>query len=485
MEILDLSSLERRLCRAFPRGEPIDLRQSRDEHAEHPNGWGSERTVRAEVIRTLLLDDPAEPGEVPALSLIGARITGLLNLRHAEIPHAIRLSACHFEDPPDFYGSRTRQLDLSASYLPALMATSLRVDDTLRLTDCRIPGSVQLGSAQVTGGIFLDRAHLGTDGGCVLQLSQASIGNDIRASELLAHGEIRLGAARVEGALDLEDARIRNAGGDALNAAHLTVGTVLNAAGLRTDGRVRLTGTKVTGLLTFIEARLSNAGGVALGVSNCEAGVFSLWDAAPVVGDIKMHYSHFKVIHAKPPVWPTTVRLEGLTYETLAPRLPAVQRLALLERDEDGFVPHAYEQLAASYRRVGDDGEARTVQLAKQRRHRTTLPWYGKVWGHLQDATVGYGFRPTRAMAWLLALLLLGSMAYGLHHPPPAEAGKGPAFNPAVYALDLLLPLVDFGQEKAFTPAGTYQWLSYLLIAAGWILATTIAAGVTRNLNRP
>lgn len=142
------------------------------------------------------------------------------------------------------------------------------------------------------------------------------------------------------------------------------------------------------------------------------------------------------------------------------------------------------EQLAASYLRVGDDAEARAAQLAKQRRHRTTLPWYGKLWGHLQDATVGYGFRPTRAMAWLLALLLLGSVAYGLNHPPPAERGKGPDFNPVIYALDLLLPIVDFGQEKAFTPTGPYQWLSYLLIAAGWILATTIAAGVTRNLNR-
>ncbi|WP_327709509.1 membrane-associated oxidoreductase [Streptomyces sp. NBC_00464] len=484
MEIVEMTSLERRLCQAFPRGEPIDLRQSQDENPEQPSAWGPERTVRAEVIRTLLLNGPSEPGEVPALYLTGARITGLLNLQHAEIPHPIRLNNCHFEHPPDFRGAQTRQLDLSASCLPTLMATAIRVDDDLRLTGCCIPGSVQLGSAQVSGGIFLDRARIGVDGGCVLQLSHASIGNDIWAPQLVAHGEIRIGAARIEGALDLEDAHITNSGGDALNAAHLTVGTRLNAGGLVAEGRVRLTATKVTGWLTFIEARLRNPGGVALGISSCEAAGFSLWDAAPVSGHVKMHYANFKVIHAKPEVWPVTVRLEGLTYETLAPRLPAAQRLALLERDEDGFVQHAYEQLAASYRRVGDDAEARAVQLAKQRRHRTTLPWYGKLWGYLQDSTVGYGFRPIRAVAWLLALLLLGSVAYGLDHPPAAERGKGPEFNPVIYALDLLLPIIDFGQEKAFTPTGPYQWLSYLLIAAGWILATTIAAGVTRNLNR-
>jgi hypothetical protein len=95
--------------------------------------------------------------------------------------------------------------------------------------------------------------------------------------------------------------------------------------------------------------------------------------------------------------------------------------------------------------------------------------------GHVQDTTVGYGYRPTRAMAWLLALLLAGTVIYGLHHPRPVEPGKAPDFNVLIYTLDLLLPIIDFGQEKAFNPHSAYQWLAYLLIAAGWILATTVA----------
>jgi hypothetical protein len=87
-------------------------------------------------------------------------------------------------------------------------------------------------------------------------------------------------------------------------------------------------------------------------------------------------------------------------------------------------------------------------------------------------------------MAWLLALLLLGTVVYGLHHPSPVEPGKAPDFHAAVYTLDLLLPIIDFGQDKAFTPQGAYQWLSYLLIAAGWLLATTVVAGITRAVSR-
>lgn len=53
-----------------------------------------------------------------------------------------------------------------------------------------------------------------------------------------------------------------------------------------------------------------------------------------------------------------------------------------------------------------------------------------------------------------------------------------------VYTLDLLLPIVSFGRQSAFAPTGPYQWLSYLLITVGWVLATTVAAAITRTLSR-
>jgi hypothetical protein len=59
-----------------------------------------------------------------------------------------------------------------------------------------------------------------------------------------------------------------------------------------------------------------------------------------------------------------------------------------------------------------------------------------------------------------------------------------PDFNPLVYTLDLLLPIVDFGQEHAFNPHGLQAWVAYGFIATGWVLATTIAAGATRVLRR-
>ncbi len=57
-----------------------------------------------------------------------------------------------------------------------------------------------------------------------------------------------------------------------------------------------------------------------------------------------------------------------------------------------------HQQLTAAYQRVGDDAATRLVQLAKHRRHRTTLPAYARAWNWAQDITVGYGFRPLRAV---------------------------------------------------------------------------------------
>ena len=48
----------------------------------------------------------------------------------------------------------------------------------------------------------------------------------------------------------------------------------------------------------------------------------------------------------------------------------------------------------------------------------------------------------------------------------------------------LLVPLVNLGLRDAYDPQGPERWLSYFLIAVGWIFVTTIAAGIFRVLHR-
>lgn len=483
MKLKDLTPAERRVWDAFANGETVDF-QPGESDVEKGGAWGRERTVRAEVLRALLLNGKADDGELPALRVTGARITGVLDLQYATVARPVRLMNCFFERIPNLYGARTRQLNLSGSVLPGLRAATILVEGVLRLTGCRVNGPVQLGGAKITGAVFLDGARFSGGSDPVLQLNHSRIDDDLWAVGLAATGEIRLDGANVSGAVNLEDARLTNKDATALQAENLTVGADLRGARLQAVGRVNIRGTRIKGELNLTEATLQNPGGTALRASRCTAAELWLREVKPVVGTVSLRGSRFDLVHIRPEAWPEKVRLDGFSYGILDPRLRAEDRLAVLERDEDGYVPYAYEQLTTAYRSIGSDGNARTVQLAKMRRQRRGLPWYAKSWGYLQDVTVGYGFRPLRATAWLLLLLAIGTTVFGLHHPPPMEHGKAPDFNPFVYALDLLVPIVDFGQAKAFNPHGIYQWLSYVLVAAGWILATTIVTGVTRAISR-
>ncbi|WP_184575713.1 membrane-associated oxidoreductase [Streptomyces zagrosensis] len=486
MDISDLTPAELRVWRAFPRGTAVDFRAADDEEAAQGASWGAERTVRAAVLRALLLNASLEDGEIPALHLEGARVTGLLNVQYGTIDHAVELSNCFFDSVPLLYAARLRQLNLTGSVLPGLAAATVQVEGMVQLTGTQFFGPVRLGGAEIGGALFLD--------GCViappdtvwpaLRLGYATIGDNLWAPGLRTHGEVRLSGASVAGSITLNDAWLSHPGSVALDGQTLVVEGDFHLRRVRTQGWIGLRGARVTGRLDLSYARLSNPGEAALRASSCTLGELWLRKGPAIDGVVNLRHAQIDVLLLEPEVLPNEVLLNGLAYGSLTPHEPAERRLPMLDKEREGYLPHGYEQLAAAYLRVGDDHAARAVQLAKLRRHRRTLPWYGRVWGLLQEVTVGYGFRPMLACVWLLSLLAAGSAAYGLHHPRALKADEAPDFNPVFFTLDLLLPVISFGQEGAFAPQGWYQALSYALVIAGWLLATAVFAGVTRTVNR-
>ena len=111
---------------------------------------------------------------------------------------------------------------------------------------------------------------------------------------------------------------------------------------------------------------------------------------------------------------------------------------------------------------------------------RTRLAPPGRAAGRILDATVGYGYRPWLAAIWLALLLTAGTVTFAINRPHPLPGGPVPPFNPFTFTLDLLIPIGAFGLRDAYAATGAAQWLTYALIAAGWILATAVIAGVTR-----
>jgi hypothetical protein len=149
-----------------------------------------------------------------------------------------------------------------------------------------------------------------------------------------------------------------------------------------------------------------------------------------------------------------------------------------------GFRAQPYEQLAAYYRSLGNDGEARTVLLARQRAVRAELPFPRRLPGYLLDLLVGYGYRPLRAFGWAIGLLVASSVYFGRVHPQRTGSDSSATFNPVLYAADHLIPVVRFGQSDAWQYHGVPAVVTVVLTVLGWTLGIAIAAAAGRTFTR-
>ncbi len=343
-------------------------------------------------------------------------------------------------------------------------------------------GEVQIGGARIQGSVNLSGASLLNPGGVALLADRVEVtGRFFCGSGFTAEGEIRLVDARVGSSLLLTGARLSNTAGPAVSAEGLTVNGIVNCCdGFTADGMVSLVSARVGSELCFETATIN----ADLDLRSVHAAMLRADSRTSIAGTLDLRHAVTEVLRDHPAGWPDSIRLDGFTYTTMVSPLPAASRLRLLARNSGGYQPQPYEQLAAVYRRMGHDTDARAVLLAKQRMRRHALPAPSRAWGYLQDWVVGYGYRPQRAALWLTVLLAIGTAAFAADHPAPLDRGQAPEFSPVLYTLDLLLPIVGFGQRGAFNPMGWHHWLAAAMIAAGWILATTIAAGVTRVLSR-
>ena len=253
---------------------------------------------------------------------------------------------------------------------------------------------------------------------------------------------------------------------------------------LTTNGRLRLAGAVIGGSVSLKDATLANAAGTAVDAAGLQVQELILRPAVLIDGAVDLRDATIGVLRDDPATWPGRLLLDGLTYQALEPLLTAGQRLRWITRDPNGYQPQPYEQLAAYYNALGQPAEGRDVLYARERVQRQGKGLAAKAWSVLQDITVGYGYRPRRALGWFGFLLATGSAVFSAAPPSPLPAGAAPHFNGIIYTLDLMLPVVNFGQKYAFNPGGPEQWLSYFFIAAGWTLATTVAAGAARVLRR-
>ncbi|MGW4734134.1 oxidoreductase [Streptomyces shenzhenensis] len=510
----DLTAAEAGMWQAFRNGSGYDL-NSGDAVVDDPHGgqpWGPERTVRARIIAWLLLDGPpALAGRVSSLKLAGVRITGALDLAGGTVTPYVEMKGCRFERDVLLPEARFTTVRLVNCSVPRLEAARVHTEGDLHLPRCRFHNGVRLTDAQIGTDLLLNQAVVHRDRtGRSIAADGLTVGQDLQAELLESHGELSLRSAKVGVSLSLRGARLANPSGRlALNAPQLTVERTLYlspagvgspllsgttpARGTRIQrfecqGGVRLDDGRFGDAVDLERARFVFTDDQELSLRRVQTPELRFLGEQPERGKVVLSGARVVTLVDRAGSWPGpgNLHMGGFGYENLVPRgpFPLTRRLEWVAAATAEYNPEPYERLAAVLRAAGEDEDAREVLLAKQRRRRETLPPAGKLWGYAQDVTVAYGYRPGRAAVWMAVLWAASAFAFAHTTLEPMNSDGHPGWSPVLFALDLLLPVIDLGQAGEWQLRGGWQWLAAAIVLLGWILATTVAAGATRLLRR-
>ncbi|WP_203719049.1 hypothetical protein [Asanoa siamensis] len=468
----------------------------------------------------------AAPGDVPVdATRLAART---LSLEGSTVDGTVRLLAARL-GTLDCGGARLRNPDG-----PAVDADGMQVEQSVFLRDgfsavsASERGTVRLLGATVGGQLNCGGTRLENTVGPALNADNLSVKqnvllrNGFKATSAGEQGTIRLIGAHV-GSLSWGGARLTNAAGPALDADGLVVdGNAFlddgfTASAVSGAATIRLPGARIGGVLDCGGAHLANTAGPAL-----DAGALQITHdlilangfTATAAGDdavLLLTGTHvggalYLDTDGLTGAAPALVDLDGLTYTGL-PRPAAAERwLTLLRSHTPGYAAHAYQQLAAAYRTVGHDRDARAVLIAQRRDHlaRAGLTWSERAWGHITGATLGYGWQPWRALLLLLATLAAAVTlsVVAAHHnglaakptPPTTLPAGGKAvacstIDQVGVGLDLGTPLIKTGARDRCQPTDTT--MGQLVTVAGWVLqllawtfATLFIAGFTSAVRK-
>jgi hypothetical protein len=361
-------------------------------------------------------------------------------------------------------------------------------------------GQLRLVDATVRGSASLSGITLSAPGGYALLADRLHIGGEFYLRRLVCAGTVRLQNAEIGATLDCTGAQLtaprRRPDGSvrpSLDARAATIGKdLVCAGGFSASGGVRVRRADVRKSVQFTDATLgTTADGPAVYALNAYGLATSELIVRPAVapaGPVRLSRASALTFADSALLWEADggVEIDGFDYAALHdPRAVDVRtRLDWIRRVMPRYAPGPYDQLAAAFQRSGNEELAQQVLMERQRRRYAEADAVQRIWGWLQRWTVGFGYRPWLAVGWLVLFAALGGSWFAVNPPTPVDNGQSPVFNPWIFAADTLLPIINLGQDGYWRLDGPSQWISTALVALGWILATTAAAGAARVLKR-
>ena len=268
----DLKPAEVKLVQSAPKGEFTICGPSRNP-ADPSNDpadateWGTEREIRADLIRWICVDRQARDLVDPKGIQVGAaKITGSLDLGNVTARFPLRLQNCRLIENADLQRLEIPELDLQGTWARSMSVEGARVRGNVFLRNgFRAEGDVRLVGAQIGGDLscigstFISPPKQWANGsGKALSAEGIDVkGSVYMRSGFRAEGEVSLWGAQIGVNLDCGGGIFTNppkkglnASGTALNADRIDVKRdVLLRNGFHAEGEVRLLGAQIGGNL--------------------------------------------------------------------------------------------------------------------------------------------------------------------------------------------------------------------------------------------
>ncbi|MFD9116779.1 hypothetical protein [Streptomyces bottropensis] len=376
----------------------------------------------------------------------------------------------------------------------ALNARGVKVTRDLLLSGgFSAAGKVVLTGAEVGSADWRD-GSFGNGDRTAISARQLKVGASLLFSgSFLARGEVDLSGATINGRL-LAGGQIYCGKKKALRLDRVTVAQEVEfESGLLVEGSLCMRSARVGTNLRIAKPNLSR-GKDDLAISlegTVIEGTLTLEADTPVGGRVDLRKAKVRFLQDSAGFWPEgKTFLAGFTYDSLVgiDSRDVKDRIRWL-RAENVYSAQSYEQLASVYRVAGRDDFARDVLYAGQKR-RPYSGWREKNGSRLLRFTVGYGYHPARVLYAVVLLELFGCIYFShlRHDLRPSHAllsayhGNAEAANehlqPALYTLDLLLPVVSFGQRGLWLTQGVTSWVVTALMVVGWVLGGILVYGI-------
>ncbi|MFR9730517.1 polymer-forming cytoskeletal protein [Saccharopolyspora sp. MS10] len=463
--------------------------------SQHDDPISSLLLDRGEVRGDVQLDQNFHSGGT--IRLVSSKIGGDLRMAGANIDLSWSRSPSASVEKP----MRAVHLD-GTEILGNLEAANSLLHGQMRMVDVNVHGSFQL-----TGAVLVGPR---TD---TLQANRIQVGSNFDCREADISGTLQLQGATIGANVDLRAAQLlkpawhrhRNAYKSSLDLRAASIGRDLVCAEgtrpFRAEGEVQLRRAVIGRQANFWGCVLGDGSSTnAFNAFGLVAQELSLLPAEPPLGRVVLRQAQCELLADNAKTWDAQggVDVEDFTYYNLSHPIEPTdgarvrERLVWLRATSGRYQPGPYDQLATVFRNNGNEEHAVTVLIEKQRRRYQALAGASPVllrppvrlWSLLQRSTVAYGYRPLRALLWLLAFAAAGSAWFSAHELQPINEEDHPVWNPFLYTVDQLVPIINLGHDVMWRADGHSQWITVVLIAVGWVLATTVAAGITRALRR-